>query len=433
MKIGDIVTRKSYNKDIIFKIVGFGIDNKNEKIAILKGVAFRVIADAYLEDLEVVKVSDIKQILIDPTVENLIYKSVRSAQDREKKMNRAVPKLQANPNVYGIPGKVLQIDGDKEYLKICLDVYTELGIPAVGVAIPEENQYKEIINLLEKHNPDILVITGHDALTSRKGNITDLNNYRNSLNFIKAVKQARKWEPNLDNLVIFAGACQSNYEQLIRAGANYASSPGRIMIHALDPVFVVEKIACSRIDTIVPIEEVIEQTVTGLKGIGDTIKKFFNSQVTGESTIKPQYVGTGVIVTEPSYKHYIIEDLDDWNGAMCVEDGLYCASETKVSLSATMIKSVSGQTIGEEGLFNLCLKGSGKVVLECDVPQEELITIDLHNDTLKIDGSFAIAWSENLDFTVERSGKTLIGSAMSGEGLVNVYRGTGRVLIKPQI
>lgn len=176
----------------------------------------------------------------------------------------------------------------------------------------------------------------------------------------------------------------------------------------------------------------VHQT-TGLKGIEDTIKKFFNAQVTGESTIKPQYVGTGVIVTEPSYKHYIIEDLDDWNGAMCVEDGLYCASETKVSLSASMIKSVSGQTIGEEGLFNLCLKGSGKVVLECDVPQEELITIDLHNDTLKIDGSFAIAWSENLDFTVERSGKTLIGSAMSGEGLVNVYRGTGRVLIKPQI
>lgn len=172
---------------------------------------------------------------------------------------------------------------------------------------------------------------------------------------------------------------------------------------------------------------------TGLKGIGDTIKKFFNAQVTGESTIKPQYEGTGVIVTEPSYKHYIIEDLDDWNGAMCVEDGLYCASETKVNLSTSMIKSVSGQTIGDEGLFNLCLKGSGKVVLECNVPQEELITIDLHNDTLKIDGSFAIAWSENLDFTVERSGKTLIGSAVSGEGLVNVYRGTGRVLIKPQV
>ena len=135
MKIGDIVTRKSYNKDIIFRIVGFNIDNKNEKIAILKGVAFRIIADAYLDDLELVKISDIKQILIDSKVENLIFESVRSAQDREKKMNRAALKLQSNPNIYGIPGKVLQIDGDKEYLKICLDVYTELGIPAVGVSI----------------------------------------------------------------------------------------------------------------------------------------------------------------------------------------------------------------------------------------------------------------------------------------------------------
>ena len=268
MKIGDIVARKSYEQDIIFKIVGFSIDSKSEKIAILKGIAFRIIADAYLDDLEIVKMSDIKDVLIDKNVEALLYKSMRNAQERQKGISRAVPKLQANSNVYGMPGKVLQIDGDKDYLKICLDVYTELGIPAVGVAIPEANQYKEILGLLEKHNPDILVITGHDALTSRKGNITDLNNYRNSLNFIKAVKQARRWQPNLDNLVIFAGACQSNYEQIIRAGANYASSPGRIMIHALDPVFVVEKIACSRIDTIVPIEEVIEQTVTGIKGIG---------------------------------------------------------------------------------------------------------------------------------------------------------------------
>ncbi|CEH35968.1 Sporulation-specific protease YabG [bioreactor metagenome] len=268
MKIGDVVARKSYNKDIVFRIVGFSIDENNEKIAILKGIAFRIIADAYLDDLEVVKLPDIREVLLDKDVESLLSQSMRKAKERQKKMNRAVPKLQANTNIYGMPGKVLQIDGDKEYLKICLDVYTELGIPAVGVAIPEANQYKEVRALLEKHNPDILVITGHDAMTSRKGSITDLNNYKNSMNFIKTVKQARKWQPNLDNLVIFAGACQSNYEQIIKAGANYASSPGRIMIHALDPVFVVEKIACSRIDTIVPIEEVIEQTVTGIKGVG---------------------------------------------------------------------------------------------------------------------------------------------------------------------
>lgn len=268
MKIGDIVARKSYNKDIIFKIMGFNIDEKNRKIALLKGVAFRIIADAYIEDLEEVKLPDIKNVLIDKNVEGILSKSVNDAKDRQKKMIRAVPELKVNSNVYGIPGKVLQIDGDKEYLKICLDIYTELGIPAVGVAIPEANQYKEVLNLLEKHKPDILVITGHDALTNRNGNITDLSNYKNSMNFIKAVKQARKWQPDIDSLVIFAGACQSNYEKIINAGANYASSPGRIMIHALDPVFVVEKIACSRIDTIVTVEEIIEQTVTGIKGVG---------------------------------------------------------------------------------------------------------------------------------------------------------------------
>lgn len=267
MKEGDIVVRKSYNKDIIFKIIGFSKDENNKKVAILKGVAFRLIADSYLDDLELEEKSDTRGILIDENVQGLLYRSAVDANNR-KNLYRGAPKLQSSNNVYGIPGKVLQIDGDKEYLKICLDVYTELGIPAVGVAIPEANQYKEVRSLLEKHKPDILVVTGHDAITSKKGNLKDINNYRNSHNFIKCVKEARKWQPDLDSLVIFAGACQSNYEQIIRAGANYASSPGRIMIHALDPVFIVEKIACSRIDMVVPIEEVIEQTITGYKGIG---------------------------------------------------------------------------------------------------------------------------------------------------------------------
>lgn len=268
MKVGDIVVRKSYNKDIIFKIIGFNIDEDNRKIAIIKGVAFRIIADAYIEDLEILKASDLNKILIDRNVESLLYRTVKKAKEREKKYVRGSQKSQVNSNIYGVPGKVLQIDGDKEYLKICLDVYTQLGIPAVGVAISEPNQYKEVRALLEKHNPDILVITGHDAINSKKGNLKDLSNYKNSMNFIKSVKEARKWQPNLDNLVIFAGACQSNYEQIIKAGANYASSPGRIMIHALDPVFVVEKIACSRLDVVVPIDEVIDQTVTGYQGIG---------------------------------------------------------------------------------------------------------------------------------------------------------------------
>lgn len=269
MKVGDIVARKSYNKDIVFKITDIIVDENGKKIAILKGIAFRIIADAELNDLEILKPPDIREILMDKTVENVLYRSLKKAKDRDKKNMRGLPKsAQQSANVYGVPGKVLQIDGDKEYLKICLDVYSQLGIPAVGVAIPEANQYKEIKNLLERHKPDILVITGHDAMHVKNGDLKNINNYRNSYNFLKAVKEARKWQPDLDTLVIFAGACQSNYEALMKAGANYASSPGRIMIHALDPVFIVEKIACSRIDVVVPIEEILDQTITGVKGIG---------------------------------------------------------------------------------------------------------------------------------------------------------------------
>ena len=269
MKVGDIVARKSYNKDIVFKITDIIVDENGKKIAILKGVAFRIIADAELSDLEILKPPDIREILMDKNVESILYRSLKKAKDRDRRNMRGLPKSAQQPaNVYGVPGKVLQIDGDKEYLKICLDVYSQLGIPAVGVAIPETNQYKEVKNLLEKHKPDILVITGHDALHVKNGDLKNINNYRNSYNFLKAVKEPRKWQPDLDTLVIFAGACQSNYEALMKAGANYASSPGRIMIHALDPVFIVEKIACSRIDVVVPIEEILDQTITGVKGIG---------------------------------------------------------------------------------------------------------------------------------------------------------------------
>ena len=96
-----------------------------------------------------------------------------------------------------------------------------------------------------------------------------------------------------------------------------------------------------------------------------------------------------------------------------------------------MRSNLSSAVAGGEGLFNLGLSGKGVVALEYPCPREELIEINLQDDVLKIDGNMAIAWSGSLNFTVERSGKTLIGSAASGEGLVNVFRGTGRVLMAP--
>ena len=173
------------------------------------------------------------------------------------------------------------------------------------------------------------------------------------------------------------------------------------------------------------------QMNTNVQGAGDLFKKFIGSKVTKESAIKPRYFGTGQVILEPTFKYIILEDLAKWNGSMVIEDGLFLACTDSVQMKVTARSSFSSAVAGGEGLFNTSLNGSGIVVLESYVPAEELLVFDIINDTLKIDGSMAIAWSNSLEFTVERSSKTLIGSAASGEGLVNVYRGTGRVLVAP--
>ncbi len=170
---------------------------------------------------------------------------------------------------------------------------------------------------------------------------------------------------------------------------------------------------------------------TGLKGVGDLFGKAVRGKVTGESAIKPEYTGDGILVTEPTYRYILLEDLNDWNGSIVLDDGLFLASESTLKHKAVMRSNFSSAVAGGEGLFNLGLTGSGVVCLESNSPREELIEITLQNDVLKIDGNMAIAWSGSLKFTVERSGKTLLGSAASGEGLVNVYRGTGKVLLAP--
>lgn len=170
---------------------------------------------------------------------------------------------------------------------------------------------------------------------------------------------------------------------------------------------------------------------TGVKGVGDLLGKAFRGKVTGESAIKPEYTGDGLLVLEPTYKHILLLDTNEWGGSVVLDDGLFLACESGLKHKAVMRSNFSSAVAGGEGLFNLCLSGNGVFAIESWCPKEELIEVTLQNDVIKIDGNFAIAWSNTLNFTVERSGKTLIGSAASGEGLVNVYRGTGKILLAP--
>ena len=174
------------------------------------------------------------------------------------------------------------------------------------------------------------------------------------------------------------------------------------------------------------------QATSGVKGIGDFLGKALKGAVTKETAVKPEYVGEGCLVLEPTYKYIILADVGKWGSAgMTIEDGMFLACDANVKSKVVARKNLSSAVLGGEGLFNLSLQGNGIAALESNVPEDELIEVILENDELKIDGNLAVCWSSNLEFTVERSTKTLVGSAVSGEGLVNVYRGTGRVLMCP--
>lgn len=170
-------------------------------------------------------------------------------------------------------------------------------------------------------------------------------------------------------------------------------------------------------------------STTGIKGVGDFAAKLVRGRVTDESAIKPEYTGNGLVVLEPTYKHIILEDLRDWNGSVVLEDGLFLACDSSIKQGVIVRSNISSAVAGGEGMFNLGLSGNGVFCLESPVPRAELVEVLLENDVLRVDGSLAVAWSGSLNFTVERAGKSLIGSFASGEGLVNTYRGTGKVLL----
>lgn len=173
------------------------------------------------------------------------------------------------------------------------------------------------------------------------------------------------------------------------------------------------------------------QMSSGVKGAGDFLGKALSSLVTNESAVKPTYKGSGTMMLEPTYKHIILLDTEDWQGSVVLDDGLFLACDSNLKLNTIARKNLSSAVLGNEGLFNTEVRGKGILCLESVSPVDELIEIQLDNDTLKVDGNMAIAWSGSLDFSVEKAGASLMGSAVSGEGFVNVYRGTGKVLLAP--
>lgn len=254
--VGDYVVRLSYGRDVLFRITYIS----QNQVARIKGISYRVVADAPLSDLE--RADGMRFTNQETNIMSMIEKNIEEIiKKRNDKQKGKSPSFQKT-------GTVLHIDGDSFYLNLCMKYYESLDIPAIGEHIAESEQPKRIKHLLEKYSPDILVLTGHDALNKNYKSLYDVNEYRNSAYFIETVKRARAVKSNMETLVIFAGACQSYFEGILAAGADYAASPGRVLIHALDPVFIVEKIAHCPFYQVLPIEDALENTITKFKGLG---------------------------------------------------------------------------------------------------------------------------------------------------------------------
>ncbi len=248
--VGDLVTRTSHNNDTIFKIIDI-----KQNIAILKGVNIRLIADSDISDLNPVKKDEADITKDDRTLINNMEEFINLNRDE----------------YFYLPGKILHIDADKDYLDRCMKFYKEMNVLSYGVVEKEVDVAGKIVNYLEKINPDILVITGHDAFYNKTENYNDNSNYKNSTNFINAVKAARSYEKDHGKLIIIAGACQSNYEELIKAGSNFASSPKRINIHALDPAIIATSVSLSSKSKDIDLLKILEKTKYGTDGVGGII------------------------------------------------------------------------------------------------------------------------------------------------------------------
>lgn len=258
LNIGDIVARKSYGGDVFFIITDIITKPGNSKPSyVLKGLSQRIQADSYEDDLLKKDTNEVYDII------------QREVEAKEKYSLNQMPlrRTKALSRFRERKGRILHLDSSKDLFDLCSKYYSKMGVLYLGKIIPESDQPRYVKSLLQQHKPDLLVLTGHDSM--KKGaNYTSIDSYSTSKYFIQSVREARKYQPNMDKLFIYAGACQSYFEAIMEAGANFASSPGRILIHGLDPAIVVSKFAVTDTRKIVLAEDVVRLTKTGSKGIG---------------------------------------------------------------------------------------------------------------------------------------------------------------------
>lgn len=242
MKINDKVIYIKDKKKIIYIIKEMFQDE-----ALIKGVNYRILLFVKVDDLKPATLEDEEQ---EKELLKKYYVFVSSGERNNKRY---------------LLGKILHVDGDKEYLDKCLELYDKIGVYAYGVFLEERKMPEMIDKYLDKINPDIVVITGHD-LYNQQG-LKELENYTNTKYYIETVKAIRKRKSSYECCVI-AGACQSNFEALIASGADIASSPKRINVHTFDPAVIAIKVATTSFLKTIDYNEIYKKIENGRNAFG---------------------------------------------------------------------------------------------------------------------------------------------------------------------
>jgi uncharacterized protein (AIM24 family) len=173
----------------------------------------------------------------------------------------------------------------------------------------------------------------------------------------------------------------------------------------------------------------MESSTGAGEGLGGLMKGALAAARTGETIFKPLYRGTGELYLEPTFGHYWLKRL---NGeTLYADQGLFFCCEDSLQIDAHKVESFSARVAGGEGRYQTKISGTGIVVFKIPVPPREILEIALDNETLQVDGSFALLRTGEVRFSVERASGSTIGALTSGEGLLQTFRGTGRVWIAP--
>jgi len=170
----------------------------------------------------------------------------------------------------------------------------------------------------------------------------------------------------------------------------------------------------------------MQSKVGGVAGLG---KAMMNKFVTKEAAVMPRYRGTGQIYLEPSFSHFLIHRLV--GEEVIADKGMFYCGQGSLEVGSALQKNVSSALFGGEGMFQTRISGTGICVLESPVPADEVMRIDLKNETLQVDGNFALMRTGKIEFSVEKSTRSLLGTITSGEGLLQTFRGTGSVWLAP--